>query len=93
MTTTPNTVSELLELNQGDTNPHQQLFSLLEELSPTETINLTRQLLHNLTRFHWSVVSDIQDGDCEEPLNPWLHDSVVLSQVQQLFDNLTDFND
>ena len=92
MTTTPNTVSELLELNQKEQNPHQELFDLLDELTPSETINLTSSLINKLTKFHWSTVEDIDNGECEEPLKPWFHDSVVLSQVQELFHNMTDFH-
>ena len=93
MTTTPSTVNELLELNQKVENPHQELFELLDELTPRETTQLTSQLINKLTKFHWSVVDDIENGECEEPLKPWFHDSVVLAQVQQLFHNLTDIHD
>ena len=93
MTTTPNTPQELFELNNQRELTPEEVLDVIQQLTPVQTIHLTRLLLNRLENFHWSIVDDINNGECEQPLQPWIHDSTLLSNISILFNNLTDFQD
>ena len=93
MTTTPNSPQELFELNnQPKGVSPQQVLEVVEQLTPVQTIHVTRLLLNRLENFHWEIVNQIQEGESQQPLQPWVHDSTLLSNVSILFNNLTDFH-
>ena len=92
---TPNTVEELLNLQtqkQEGVSP-EQVLEVVEQLNPVQTIHLTRFLLKRLENFHWGVVEEINNGECDQPLQPWVHDSTLLSNIALMFNNMTDFQD
>ena len=92
---TPETVSELLELNknQKEELTPEQVLEVVEQLTPLQTIHLTRLFLSRLENFHWSVVEDINEGEKDAPLQPWVHDATLISNCLMMYQNMTDFND
>jgi hypothetical protein len=93
LTQTPSTPQELINLNQQkDEVTKEQILDLMEKLTPVQTILVTRLMLSRLSGFHWDIVEGINSGEIEQPLQPWVHDSTIISNCLQQFENLTDFN-
>ncbi len=92
MTQTPNSPQELFNLNksQQEVTP-EEVLEVLDKLTPPQAILVTQLLLNKLSDFHWTIVTDINKGECEQPLQPWVHDATICSNVLQQFENLTDF--
>ena len=92
---TPETVSELLELNKNQKKEltPEQVLKVVEELTPVQTIHLTRLFLSRLENFHWEIVNQINEGEREAPLQPWVHDATLISNVLMMYQNMTDFQE
>ena len=93
MTATPNTVSELLSLNESKSDKWDELSTVLEDFSPVETIELVHMLTHKLNTFHWEVIKNKGEDLNSEEQTLWVHDATILSQVLAIMSNLTDLND
>ncbi len=93
MTRTPESPQELFNLNQPKELTPEEVLEVIQQLTPVQTIHLTRLLLNRLENFHWGITDDIQSGECDQPFAPWHHDSTLLSNISILFNNLTDFHE
>ena len=91
MTMTPNTVSELLELNQSENNKWDDLSTLLEDFNPVETLELVQLLTQKLTNFHFEVVKNHDGSMDDQERFLWIHDGTILGQMLSLMNNLSDF--
>ena len=91
----PNTVNELLELqkNQKKELTPEQVLEVVEELTPVQTIHLTRLFLSRLESFHWEIVNQINEGEKNAPLQPWVHDATLISNCLLMYQNMTDFHE
>jgi hypothetical protein len=94
ITTTPNSPQELFNLNQQKQQVHaEEVLEVLDKLNPSQTALTVKLLLSRLETFHWNIVTDIHEGECEQPLQPWVHDATLISNCLQMFNNMTDFQD
>ena len=93
MTMTPNTVSELLELNKSENNKWEEISTLLEDFNPVETLELIQLLTQKMTIFHFEVVRNHSDDMDDQVKQIWIHDGTVLGQMLTLMNNMSDFNE
>ena len=104
MTHTPDSVNELLEMNnnrkeqeENDTPNMGLLFSQLDKLNPQETAHLIRGLVHKVTNFHEFVVTKrMKDGVNDEnvsELGLWILDMKSWRMISQEIENISDFCD
>ena len=105
MTTTPNSVNELLNINEerkqqeeSETPNPKVLFAELDKLSPVETAFLIKNLVEKVTTFHQFVINKrIEEGiNTEEQLHEyslWLLDSKSWKVILQEIQNISDFCD
>ena len=88
---TPNTVSELLELNQSENDKWDDLSNLLEDFNPVETLEVVQLLTQKLATFHFEVVKNRGEEMENEERFLWIHDGTILGQMLSLMNNLSDF--
>ena len=95
ITTTPNTVGELLNL-QGNSKTHsvEELVEMIGELSGEEASNLVFQLTKRLASFHWRRHSEIREaGDPDDQQTAWCHDATLWSNIAIMMANISDIDD
>ena len=93
---TPNTVGELLSLNEKEEKKQltgEEVVEVLDQMNPSQTILTVQLLLKRLERFHWEIVDEIKEGEVDQPLQPWVHDSTLISNCLMMWNNLTDFQE
>ena len=100
MTTTPNSPSELFELNnqRKDEEPNMGLlFSELDKLDPKSTAHLIKGLVTKVEAFHEFIVNKrIEDGVTEDNIQEfslWLLDMKSWRLILQEIHNISDFCD
>ena len=96
MTATPNTVQDLLGMQQKEQTYEEKakaLFDLLDEANPEQTAYIAKFLVDRLSTFHFNVIRDHADEWETDKTLAWMHDATIWAQVQTLMGNISDFQD
>ena len=83
-TSTPNTVTELVNLNTPELTPMEQVEKYCGELNYSQTLQVVRWLCNNLLSFHKEKVETLQQEGETETLTKWVVDSTHLWTCDQL---------
>lgn len=83
-TSTPNTVTELVNLNTPELTPMEQVEKYCGELNYSQTLQVVRWLVGNMLGFHKDKVNTLQQEGDTENLTNWVIDSTHLWTVDQL---------
>ena len=88
-------MNELLELNkQSESDEHQQLWDLLDELDGEQTSRLVLALTDRLADFHWHRHASIrEEGDPNDCQTAWCHDATLWSNILMMMKNISDLRD
>ena len=78
---TPDTVSELLSLNQPELTDLDRVQEVMKTVGYEDTLTTVKWLVHNLLDFHTERCQELQG---ESNLEPWVKDKTVLWTVLEL---------
>ena len=78
---TPDTVSELLELNTPELTDLEKVEQVMKEVGYSDTLTTVKWLVSNLLEFHTEKCEELQ---CEPNLESWVKDKTVLWTVLEL---------
>lgn len=99
MTMTPNSVSELLELNQKrqeqerEVSP-EQVKELIGKLNYSDTLDIMKRLLFGIMVYHKQQVETLtQEGEDTGCVLAWHHDAVQLHNAFQLVRHIDEQED
>jgi hypothetical protein len=81
---TPDTVSELLNLNTPEPTPLEQVEKYCGELNYQQTLQVVRWLVNNMLNFHKERVEHFQSEGDTSSLTNWVIDSTHLWTCDQL---------